>query len=156
MLCQAGLAKDREEGEAKISEALHSGAAFESLCAFFEAQGGDVSYLRDPSKFPTAAIQKEILAEQDGYVSSIASLDIGISAMKLGAGRATMDDVIDMSAGIVLRKKVGDRVEKGEVLAVAHTNKTDVDAVYEDIKNAFVLTAEKVVVPPVVHRYLSE
>ena len=74
--------------------------------------------------------------------------------MKLGAGRETMEDVIDMSAGIVLRKKVGDYVEVGDVLAVAHTNKTGVEDVYADIHDAFEIQDEKVEVKPIVHAYI--
>lgn len=156
MLCQAHLASSREEGEAKIKEALASGAAFEKLCAFFEAQGGDASYIRHPEKFPLAKIQKEIVAEKEGYVEEIDSLGIGLSAMKLGAGRATMDDKIDMSAGILLKKKVGDYVKAGEVLAIAHTNKDNVEEIFKEIHDAFKINENKVDVPPVVHAYLSK
>ena len=74
--------------------------------------------------------------------------------MRLGAGRETFDDVIDMSAGILLAKKVGDRVNDGDLLCTAYTNKDDYKEVIEDIKEAFVIVDEFVPVPPTVHDYI--
>ena len=74
--------------------------------------------------------------------------------MRLGAGRETFDDVIDMSAGIVLAKKVGDKVEAGDLLCTAYTNKEDYAEVIQDIKESFVIIDEPVVVPPTVHDYI--
>ena len=74
---------------------------------------------------------------------------------RLGAGRETFDDVIDMSAGIVLNKKVGDKVEKGDVLCVVHTNKEDFAPILKDIENAFTIVPEFVPYPPTVHDYIK-
>ena len=76
--------------------------------------------------------------------------------MRLGAGRATIDDVIDMSAGIVLAKKVGDQVKAGDLLCTAYTNKEEYEEVIQDIKDAFVIVDEFVEVPPTVHDYIFE
>lgn len=154
MLEQAGLVKDVEEGRKRIVEQIKNGEGLKKLAEFVAAQGGDASYIHDPSKFPLAKHQVEIKAEKAGYVRRIDSLAIGISAMKLGAGRETMEQTIDMAAGIILRKKVGDRVEKGDVLAIAHTNKENVEEVYKDIHDAFELQDEFVAVPNIVHAYI--
>lgn len=154
MLEQAKLARDRKEGEEKIREAIASGAGFAKLKQLFAAQGGDVSYLDHPEKFPLARRRVEILAEEGGCLSHIDSLAIGVSSMQLGGGRATMDDVIDMSAGIELRKKVGDKVEKGDVLAVCHTNKNGCEEVFSSIKKAFALSSEEVATHCIVHDYV--
>jgi len=156
MLEQAHLVKTHEEGVKRIQDAIADGSGFEKQKQLFAAQGGDISYLEHPEKFPLARYQTPILAAKSGYVKRIDSLTIGVSAMKLGAGRATMQDEIDMSAGIVLQKKVGDYVEKGETLAIAHTNKTGVEDVLKDIHDAFVLTEEQVVVHPIVHAYIHK
>jgi pyrimidine-nucleoside phosphorylase len=155
MLEQAHIVKTHEEGIAKIKETIDNGEAFKKLVAFFKAQGGDISYLENPEKFEKAKYETKIIAENDGYVSQINSMEIGVSAMRLGAGRATMSDVIDMSAGIILAKKVGDEVKKGELLATCYTNKTGVDSVYKDVHDAFKLQKEKVKVSPIVHAYIT-
>ena len=154
MLEQAGIVKTLEEGRKKIEGQIANGEGLKKLAEFVAAQGGDASYITDPSKFPLAAHQVEIKANKAGYIRRIDSLSIGISAMKLGAGRETMEETIDMAAGIVLRKKVGDRVEVGDVLAVAHTNKENVEDVYKDIHDAFEFQDEYLEVPNIVHAYI--
>lgn len=156
MLEQARIAKSHDEGVKMIQRAIADGSGFKKQKELFAAQGGDVSYLDHPEKFQMASRIIPIRAEHSGYVSRIDSLDIGVSAMKLGAGRATMKDVIDMSAGIILGKKVGDRVEKGDVLATAYTNKKGIDDVLWDIHDAFRLSKEEVVVHPIVHAYIHK
>jgi len=156
MLEQAKIVKNHDEGVKRIQQAIGDGSGFEKQKALFAAQGGDISYLEHPEKFPLAKYQTPIRAEKNGYVKRIDSLTIGVSAMKLGAGRATMNDKIDMAAGIVLQKKVGDYVEKGATLAIAHTNKTGVEDVLKDIHDAFELSSEKVVVHPIVHAYIHK
>ena len=154
MLEQAGVVSSIEEGERKIEEAIKNGAGFEKLCEMVEAQGGDVSYLRDTSKFPKAKHEILIKAEKEGHVKRIDSMKIGVSAMKLGAGRKEITDVIDMTAGIVLNKKVGDVVKKGDVLAKAYTNIDNYDEVIGDIAEAFELNDEEVKVPNIIHYYI--
>lgn len=156
MLEQAKIVSSYEEGRKRITEAINDGSGFEKQKAFFKAQGGDISYLDHPEKFPLAKFITPIAAEKTGYVRRIDSLSIGLSAMKLGAGRATMKDKIDMSAGIVLNKKVGDHANKGEILAYAHTNKSDVEVVYKEIHDAFILSDEEVAVKPIVHEYIHK
>ena len=154
MLEQAKIVKTFEEGRERIRQAIADGSGLKKLVALFWAQGGDASYIEHPEKFPLASHIIDIRAEQSGYVRRIDSMAIGLSAMKLGAGRETMDDVIDMSAGIVLNKKVGDYVAKGDLLATAHTNKENVEDVLEDIKNAFVYDEKPLEVHPIVHEYI--
>jgi pyrimidine-nucleoside phosphorylase len=156
MLEQAHIVKSHEEGVKRIQQAIADGSGFEKQKQLFAAQGGDISYLEHPEKFPLAAFRTPIVAESSGYVKRIDSMAIGVSAMKLGAGRATMSDVIDMSAGIVLAKKVGDYVNKGEVLATAHTNKTGIEDVLKDIHDAFELSKDEVKVHPIVHAYIKK
>lgn len=155
MLCQCKKAKDHEEGVQMIKGAIADGSGFQKLVALFKAQGGDISYIEHPEKFPVAKYQIEVRAESSGFVKRIDSLDIGVSSMKLGGGRATMSDVIDMAAGIMLNKKVGDRVEKGDLLATCYTNKTGVEEVIKDVHDAFQLSSEEVKVAPIVHAYIK-
>ena len=156
MLEQAHIAKTHEEGRALITKAIEDKSGLKKLVALFKAQGGDASYIEHPEKFELAKFITPVIAEKAGFVKRIDSMGIGLSAMKLGAGRATMDDVIDMSAGIVLCKKVGDAVKKGEILAFAHTNKVGVETVYSDIHDSFELSDTSIEVRPIIHDYIHK
>lgn len=155
MLNEAKIVTSLIEGTKLIKEAISSGKALSKFKEFVKAQGGDVSYIDDVSKFPVAKYVKPIIASSDGYLKEINALEIGEGAMKLGAGRATYDDVIDLSAGIILNKKVGDYVHQGDVLCYMHTNKEDVVAVEKEIHDAFKLTNHKVEPLKVVHEYIK-
>ncbi len=155
MLEQAGIVKNEEEGLKMLHKVVEDGSAFEKLRQMVIAQGGDVSYIDHPEKFPLSKNIVEVKASKAGYIKHIVALEIGESAMRLGAGRETFDDVIDMSAGIVLNKKVGDKVEKGDVLCVVHTNKEDFATILKDIENAFTIVPEFVPYPPTVHDYIK-
>lgn len=154
MLEQAGIVKNEEEGLKMLHKVVEDGSAFEKLRQMVIAQGGDVSYIDHPEKFEVSKNIIEIKATKAGYVKQIEALSIGENAMRLGAGRETFDDVIDMSAGIVLAKKVGDQVKVGDLLCTAYTNKEDYADVIESIKEAFVIVDEFVPYPPTVHDYI--
>ncbi len=154
MLEQAKVVDDLKKGRKLLEKAIADGSAFNKLKEMVKAQGGDVSYIDNPEKFPLSKYVVEIRSEDEGYVKRIEALEIGESAMRLGAGRETYDDVIDMSAGIVLAKKVGDFVKVGDVLCVVHTNKDDFAAILEDIRHSFKLSKEKLNPLPIVHDYI--
>ena len=154
MLEQAKLASNEEEAYKMLKKVIEDGSAFNKFREMVIAQGGDVSYIDHPEKFEVAKNIIEIRANKSGYIRQIVALRIGENAMRLGAGRETFDDVIDMSAGIVLAKKVGDKVEAGDLLCTAYTNKEDYAEVIQDIKESFVIIDEPVVVPPTVHDYI--
>ena len=122
MLCNGW---DEETARAQVKEAIASGRAFEQMKRWVAAQGGDPAVLDDTSKLPQAAIQHEILAPRGGYLAHMDAQKIGETSALLGAGRQTKEDVIDFAAGVVLKKKTGERVEAGEVLAVLHTNRAE-------------------------------
>ena len=154
LLEAAKVAPNIEEGRKMLQKAIDDRSGLAKLAAMFHAQGGDESYILHPEKFPVASHIIPIKADKEGYVRRIDSLTIGVSAMKLGAGRERMDDVIDMSAGIMLCKKVGDKVNKGDILCYCHTNKEGVEEVFRDVLGAFELSQEEVQVPPIVHEYI--
>ena len=154
MLEQAKVVDDLKKGRKLLEKAIADGSAFNKLKEMVKAQGGDVSYIENPEKFPLSKYVVEIRSEDEGYVKRIEALEIGESAMRLGAGRETYDDVIDMSAGIVLAKKVGDFVKVGDILCVVHTNKDDFAAILEDIRHSFILSKEKLNPLPIVHDYI--
>lgn len=136
---------------AKVEMSLTSGAAYEKFIEFIVAQGGDGDQVRHPEKLPAASIQKEIYADAAGYVAHIQSDEVGISAMLLGAGREDLNSVIDLSAGILLRKKVGDAVAVGDVLAVFHTNRPEkLEEAEKRFRNAYRLSADPVTPAPII------
>ncbi|WP_080145595.1 pyrimidine-nucleoside phosphorylase [Marinilactibacillus piezotolerans] len=119
-----GVGNSLEEARAKLEENLQNGKALKAFELFVESQGGDKAVVDRPEEIlPTAEHSKEVLAEQSGVVSMIVADQIGIAAMKLGAGRETKESSIDLAAGLYLHKKVGDKVEAGESLATLYSNK---------------------------------
>ncbi len=120
VLLLGGLAADGKAARARLEEALRSGAALEKLRALVAAQGGDARAVDDPALLPTAPVQLRVPSEESGYVNHIDADQVGRVCLHLGGGRAEKDSVIDLSVGVLLRKKVGDRVERGEELAVVH------------------------------------
>ena len=144
MLEQAGIYKNRDDARKDLEKILENGRAFEKFRQFVIAQGGDVSYIDDPSKFEVSKNIIKIYSPRSGYVNKINALEIGIASMHLGAGRETLDDVIDMSAGIVLNKKIGDHVNKNELLCTLYTNKDSYDEIIEEVKNAFMFSNKEI------------
>lgn len=114
--------KDIDECIREATNALDSGRAFDKFRELVEAQGGDVDYINDTSLFKKDKCVRDILSPCDGYIFSADTGKIGEAAVILGAGREKKDDKIDMAAGIVLRKKTGERVNKGDSLATLYTS----------------------------------
>ncbi len=138
MLILAGKAGEAGEARRRLEEALASREALRRFRAMVEAQGGDASLVDDPERLPKAAHQVPVEAPVDGFVQAIEAREIGVAAMHLGAGRARKGDPIDLAVGVLLRKKVGDRVRTGEPLAVALANKTEtIPAAVDRVKAAY-------------------
>ncbi|MBE6072954.1 MAG: pyrimidine-nucleoside phosphorylase [Selenomonas ruminantium] len=112
-----------EECRAMAEKAIADGSAFETFCTMVREQGGDDSVLRDYEKFAQAPYKQEILAERDGFITKMNAEEIGETSVILGAGRETKDSDIDFSAGLVLHKKFGDAVKKGDSLVTLYTSK---------------------------------
>lgn len=113
-----GEKAETPEQALQIAEAsVRSGAAMEKFRQMVAAQGGDVSYVEHPEKFPKAPCELEVTAEESGYLSALDAETVGLASVVLGAGRETKESSIDFSAGIVLEKKPGDQVQRGEVIA---------------------------------------
>ncbi len=122
MAVGTGKAANVDEARTLLLEKLNDGSALKKFAEFVEAQGGDSAPVYDTKLLPQASIVKEVYAPVDGYVSHIESDRVGISAMKLGGGRETKESPIDLSVGILVNKKVGDKVEKGEKIATLYAN----------------------------------
>ncbi len=122
MIYLGGKAKTPEEGLEMAKEALADGRGLAKLREFISAQGGNPKVIEDYTLFPQHSVQKEIYAESSGYVTGIEAGKIGLASQHTGAGRATKEDDVDLSAGICLSKKVGDKVERGQLLATLYGN----------------------------------
>ena len=120
ILTLAGLAEDEADARAKLEKTIEDGSALKKLAEMVEAQYGDPRAVYDLSLLPDAPVKREVPSPRAGYVAHIEAEDVGLVSMHLGGGRATKESVIDLSVGVVLHKKVGDRVEKAESLATIH------------------------------------
>lgn len=122
MLELGGKAEGSDEAEKMVKEVIDSGAAFEKFKTMVKNQGGDVSFVEDPSLFPQASFVLEGRAGEEGYVAAINTEEIGKSSLLLGAGRVRLEDRIDPSVGIRVFKKISDRVREGDLLFTVHAN----------------------------------
>ena len=126
MVVVGGKADSLDEAREMLETVVKDGTALKLFGDFIEAQGGNREIIHDTSLLPAAKFQLPVLATRSGYVTSMGADDIGVAAMLLGAGRATKEDEIDLSVGIVLKKKIGDAVQEGEAIAVIYSNTEDV------------------------------
>ncbi|MDR7856165.1 pyrimidine-nucleoside phosphorylase [Tissierella sp.] len=122
LLVLANRTKSELEARELLIDVVNSGKAFGKFLEMVKHQGGDISYVENPHLFPKAKYIVEVKSLDNGYVQSINAEEVGKVALSLGAGRETMESVLDLSVGIVLNKKVDDKVEKGEILAYIHAN----------------------------------
>ncbi|MFL0253046.1 pyrimidine-nucleoside phosphorylase [Clostridium neuense] len=150
MVCLAGKAESEEEARKKLLEVIKSGKAIEKLKLFIKNQGGDASVVDNPDKLPQANYKIDVPAKKSGFVSEIVADEIGTAAMLLGAGRATKEDTIDLAVGIMLRKKVGDKIKKGEPLVTLHSNREEVEEVISKIYNNIIIS-DKAETPKLIH-----
>ncbi|MEF9922145.1 MAG: pyrimidine-nucleoside phosphorylase [Anaerovoracaceae bacterium] len=156
MIFVGGKASTPDEGYQKAKEALASGAALNKFREFVEMQGGNPMVTEDYSLFPAHSVSKDLISEEDGFVSGIIARSIGLASQHTGAGRATKEDSIDLSAGAYIYKKVGDAVSKGEVIATFYGNDQEkVNRGAEEAKKAFIITKDKVEPPLLVKKILG-
>ncbi|EGQ4169993.1 pyrimidine-nucleoside phosphorylase [Staphylococcus pseudintermedius] len=155
MVILAQKAKDLDEARGMLQEVIDNGKALEKFKTFLSNQGGDASVVDEPSKLPTAQYQFELPAKRSGVVSEMIANEIGIASMMLGAGRQTKEDVIDLAVGLVLNKKVGDRVEEGESLLTIYANSEDVEQVKQKLYDNITISdhAEQ---PQLIHTIITE
>lgn len=134
---------------------MKNSKALEKFKDFLKKQGSDSSIVDDPSKLPQAAYHIDVPAKEAGVVSEIVADKIGVAAMLLGAGRDTKEDEIDLADGLMLRKKVGDKVEKGEPLVTLYANCENVDEVIAKIY-ANIRIAAEAEVSRLIHTLITE
>lgn len=137
MIYLGGKASGIREGVEKSKEQIENGEAFQKWLDIVDEQGGDASLIESPEKVPDAGYSFSIKAVQDGYLTAMDSFEIGMASVELGAGRRVKEDDVDPAAGIVLEKKVGDKITKGETILTGYTNKPSaIDAASETLTTA--------------------
>ena len=151
MIKLAGLGDDIEENKQKMIECIDSGNAYIKFLELIENQGGDVSYINDVSKFENAKFVYPVLSEKSGYIKNIQAEMLGKISCELGAGRVKKEDVIDNQVGLIINKKIGDKVDKDEILGIIHANSEEKlkDAI-EEFKQCFEICDEFVEKPNVI------
>lgn len=144
LMIMEGLAKTEDEARKVLEGKISDGSAIEKFKEMVELQGGDPSYIDDTDKFKKSSIIKDIISEETGFVKFIEAIEVGIASRDLGAGRHKKGDVLDLSAGIYLHKKVSDFVEKGEKIATIYTEKeNEVEGAIDRIKAAYTFSDKR-------------
>lgn len=140
MVYYAKIVKSIDEGKKLAKEHLKNNKALDKFYEFIQAQGGKISDLED---FIEVKDIYQYKAKQSGYIKTIKALNIGLASMKIGGGRETKEDKIDPSVGVLLTKKIGDYINKGDVLAKVYLNSDISDEVINDLDEAFAITKDK-------------
>ena len=144
--------KDKDACTELAKGAISDGSALNKLKEMVAEQGGNPEWISDTSLFPKAEHNFEIQAEADGYISSMDAEKIGVASLLLGAGRNNKEDVLDFSAGIILNRKTGDKVIKGEVLATLYANdKSKINSATQKFNEAISFSVDPVEKQPLVY-----
>ena len=155
MVVLAEQAESLDEARQMLVDAIKTGKALNKFKTFLSNQGGDDSIVDSPEKLPSAKYQVEFKAKKDGFITEIIANEIGVASMMLGAGRQTKEDVIDLGVGIVLNKKVGEHVEKGENILTIHTNTKEIDDILYKLDNSITIES-KGEAPTLIHKIITE
>ena len=147
---------DYEDEKEKARAAIKDGSAYGVLLSWIEAQGGDAEYVRNTERFDKAPYSSTITADSDGYVAKADTELIGLAALTLGAGRATKEDVIDPTAGIILNKKPGDRVIAGEVIATLYSSsEKKLKSAASELSRVLTVTEDPIPQTPIIHTVIK-
>ncbi|MBS5886419.1 MAG: pyrimidine-nucleoside phosphorylase [Clostridium sp.] len=156
MLKLSNIEVDVNKGRAILEEVLKNGKALEKLKELVANQGGDVSVIEDKNLFTIAEIAHEVKAQEEGYVYELNAEKVGIASLLAGAGRETKDDVIDYGAGIILSKKMGSYVNKGDVLATIYTSDMSrIEKSEEMLLSAYTMSNEKPAKADIIHKIIE-
>lgn len=144
LLLMTEVSNTKEEAVKLVKEKINNGEALDKLRQMIRYQSGDERVIDDYSLFPSAKSIITIQSDVEGYVEKINTLEIGRAAMLLGAGRSNKDDEIDLAVGVKVFKKVGDKVNLGDVIAEIHANEKNIDVAIETIKAAYKISSQEV------------
>lgn len=155
MLMQGKIANTKEEARKMLEEAISSGKAFDTLLAMVKCQGGNIEQIKNTKLLPQAKFITEIKSKQEGYISNINAMALGIAAMKIGAGRETKDDSINYAVGLKMNTKQGDKVDSNTILCYVYHDDELSQEWLDDFYKAFSYSSEAVAPIPIVEAILS-
>lgn len=155
MVVLAKKADNLKDARELLEAAIQSGKALDKFKTFISNQGGDVSIIERPDNLEDAKYKIEYTAQKDGFISEMVANEIGVASMMLGAGRQTKEDIIDLSVGIVLNKKVGDKVNAGESILTIHSNKENVNDIFDKLNESIKIDSEGYT-PTLIHKIITE
>jgi len=144
LLKHSDVVKDYESGYKLSYNTLRNGEALDTFYTFIQAQGGDVNFLKNKDQILTKTKTYEVKAKSSGYLEKVDALNFGIAGMKLGAGRATKDDVINLFVGIDLHKKIGDEVKEGETICTLYHEQKGLEEAIEIIGKSYIIGPNKI------------
>lgn len=150
MLYHGNQASSIEEGLEMATEALKSGQAFKVFKTWIVAQGGNIEFIDNLGSFIDAKYRVSVYAEEEGYIEKFKTQNIGLISSGLGAGRDKVEDEIDYTAGIILNRKTGEYVKKGDLLGMLQSNSKIDDALVENFKACFVLSEKEIETPQLI------
>ena len=141
----AGEGDNIEQNKARILENIYNGKAYNKFLELVKNQNGDISYIENPEKFEKAKYILPLVSQETGFVKKLNAEKVGVTSVHLGAGRLKKEDSIDYSVGIYLNKKVGDKIEKGDILAYIHANNEEKGKeALRELETAYEITQSKV------------
>lgn len=156
MIYLGNKAKSLDDGIEKAIKILNSGKAFDKFLEIVKAQGGDISFIKNPEKYPRSKFHKRIRIVNDGYLSYVDTYEIGMAAIDLGAGRMKKEDKIDPKAGIIFNFKPGDKINKNDVIAELFSDSSKkIDLAERRILNAIKLSNKKVKTQTLIKQIIS-
>uniref|UniRef100_UPI0026ECEDD8 thymidine phosphorylase n=1 Tax=Ignavibacterium album TaxID=591197 RepID=UPI0026ECEDD8 len=145
-----------EDGIEKAITLLNSGKAFDKFLELVKVQGGDISYIKNPDRYPKSRYHKKIKMLKDGFISFIDTYEIGMAAIDLGAGRLKKEDKIDPKAGIIFNYKLGDKINKGDVIAEVFSDSNEkINLAEKRILNSIKLSERKTKIPALVKQIIN-
>jgi pyrimidine-nucleoside phosphorylase len=156
MLQLAGKAADLQGGMAQLRALLDNGTAWEKFLEIVRAQEGDITFLKNPDKYPAPKQRLEVKAEREGFIASLNAREIGRLSMLLGAGRQTVEDTVDYTAGMFIHKKIGDRIHRSEALITLQNSGPPPDNDFiQAVRNCFVIAHQSVAPPQLLQKLLN-
>jgi len=156
MLITGGMTNSEEEARKMLQETIDSGSALEKLAQFVEAQGGDSAAVYNTNLLPRASIIEPVFIQETGYIAHIECDEVGVCSLILGGGRETKDSEIDLAVGIVLTRKVGEYVERGDIIAYIHGNDHEkIRAAKKRFLEAYTISVEKPEKPEVIKEIIK-
>ncbi|MHC0036049.1 pyrimidine-nucleoside phosphorylase [Pseudoneobacillus sp. C159] len=156
MVYLAKKANSLQEARELLEKAIKDGSALNTFKLFLASQGGDASVVDHPENLPQAKYIFELEAQADGYVKEMVADEIGTAAMLLGAGRATKESAIDLAVGLMLRKKIGDQVKKGESIVTIYSNFEKIEEVKQKLYENIIISSEPTQAPTLIYEEITE